>query len=494
MTLFKKNEEYNFNINSDDLKIRIHEYEKEQIPIVSEKIKDIITMGKEFKTKEQTEYIKNLAKVSLFIDSKNNLKGKNLLIDLNYELIVEATFSVYEYLNENYPLMYPNIDKFFEDCNKIGDIGFKNLSNNQKGITTTNGNNIFISKKLEIDNNPSEEQIRILLYIYTHELNHAITGEGLSSHFSIKQLFEMSKESNFQDEELSFLKLLSLQNNSISLYQNMTELETENLMIKMLDKNFRYLHKDEVFTNKLSQGNPLLSTKKVYSFQDGYVYQEIRNTKNVLDFIFEEKLEENYLNKNRNMESLLKETNLEELKPSLINLLDKYQSLYKTLNSKLPIITNLPTLMTNYEKHKFSEKRYEEFIDSYENLIYKYIDIKQKSKELTQDKFFKFVDIIKENPIQREFENVSENEIIVANLYLKLFKPKDKYGDNIEYSSRKELINSINDSKIYKDKDFEKDLSGFLFFMKKEKKEYLSKEEKDIILPKDYINNEFLKD
>lgn len=71
MFLFK-NKQNKININSNILDLRVNEYEKGNINIISNKIKLIINKDDLSKTTEDILFERNLAKISLFVDNKTS--------------------------------------------------------------------------------------------------------------------------------------------------------------------------------------------------------------------------------------------------------------------------------------------------------------------------------------------------------------------------------------------------------------------------------------
>lgn len=397
--------------NYDDLlEERKQKYLNENIKIISSNMKNKVNPNNLF-------YVEKLAEISLVIDEK--LKIKNIT-DRQKELIVEGTFSAYEYLNEKH-------NKAFDEFKEHLSTYLKKIKISHFLLTTENGmylpsKKILLNKSFLKDSDESFD--KKFLLTYTHELCHCLSNDNENETCGLMKV------------EYKYRNFL---NKTYQDYKYSDEMQTESSTQEMLKKNFpEFIKQNECFEDNFADKE----NAKIKINSVGYVYYELIPYIKSINHLYNNLFENMYLTRAPKINEI-DDKDLSEMCKSLSESYINYRDIKHNNNT-----------MDNYFKLE----------DSFVNIVEHYLN----NNELSNEEYFKITDKLLENPriiqINKEIE-ININETSVALLDLQRFNKN--INNNISRDDVISMFIELNEPRgsaySYKDKDNEdKQLYDFL--------------------------------
>lgn len=297
-----------------------------------EHMQDIISAEIALKCKDDI-VLSYLVQISILLDHKFKRMS-----DAHKELFTEAVFSVFEYLKHKFPTIicrYEDFEKIVErNLKKIFFSKFPGFS--KKTYASYKLKYIAINKKLK--SSDYEE----LLCVFTHELIHCI-----------------SNDINFTGFVKNTIKRRGILTNIIQdaiydggSYSRINEMQTEWIMLQVLDDNFDIKYKKYNFL--LNNGEEVKLITKGVSYRHIVIYMDS------LNFITENKLIEVYMFPNISIEDFLMK--------QFSDLYEEFQIYLNDLNIYSKSILNYDT-----KEELHNEKHFKKMLQSYEKLMEAYL-------------------------------------------------------------------------------------------------------------------------
>lgn len=339
----------------------------------------------------EEDYLKEICKCIDFINNKT--------IDSNFsneqkQFMSEIIFSEFEYLNENYSneTKYQNIDSFLSHLESSVDlISFNDTKEFKSKLGTANGKcvggDLIINDKF-IDNDKK------FMLTFAHEILHIVTDKN-----DLVYRYDKKRPTHKFDND-TYIELMELQNEKIALL--------------MLEENFGDWIPNEKYINPLREKNGKYQTLETN--QKGFVYNELLYFKDILDVMFDGKLDNAHLSSNYNILDVLDELDFEDIN--------------KELKTFCHLGRNLIVGNEDYKKKIINREKFDEYYKSFENLLFKYIEF----KDISLEKFFDLRDSLKNSSmiLLEENRNLMQETLEKLDVYY--------FSNNIFYDVNNELL------------------------------------------------------
>lgn len=428
MSLFKKNKEYNFEVDLSVLISKIDKYENEDIKIFSKKIKSIIDIDDAEKTDEEITYINNFVKISIFLDDK--FKDDQFTSEQK-ELITEAVFSEFEYLKENKVAELDTLNKFLERLDEnttsvyIRHPFFDKLLSDENARFTNHKVAIANSYMKTFNSSLETDKDARFAELFAHEEVHSLSfcknNTGIidaSFHLAILKPSFSDKGLNFQKNVMDITIPSFIRQKWGSDFVNLqNECFTESISFNMLQNNFSFLmeEKDNYFLSNDEEFSKINFRTKHESYKKCCFFSDV-----LLD-MYKSELLDTYFNPNKNMLDFHNSISIDESN----NIKTLFENYSEFIRSNCDYGTSTESVSIN------SFLKLEE---SFKNTVISYLS----NNEISNKDYKELLNKIEKNPVYIDNNPFSENQILKEQISLEYEKEIIK--------SRNEVANKLSKS------------------------------------------------